>query len=471
MSHCRLACAVALVFAGAAAVGARGEEAAPQEKSSATPASAAVPQNSKAAAAEEDGEPPLAPAEAGTAEADAASKSRGLNLRDYGISGSLRGALWSSNRRLDNEHGVGVASAWIKLDRKLNKAWGVFAEGYLSAENVFDDAKSTNRLREAYAEARFGQWDFRLGKQIVAWGRADRLNPTDNLTPRDFTLLAPEIDEDRFGSLAAKAMWNFTPHTSITAVWIPEFRPHVFAVNEAPGFAIRENIPSGSNQWAIKLDQSGKDIDWSVSYFEGYDLNADLRLASATPTLMQIALDHNKVKVLGFDAATSRGAYRFALEAAYTRTEDARGRDPYVKNPFFYSVFGVERTFGDNLTLINQLFWRKVEHYNDPADQLDPVVRTVAEQQGIANLQYDRQTYGISTRIGKKWWNETLEGELAGVLLLSRTGYLLRPKFTYAYSDALKLIGGYEYYGGSDKTSYGRLAGNKALFLEARYFF
>jgi hypothetical protein len=471
MGSYRLACAVALVFAGTTVIGARGEDPPLQKKSSAAPASTSVPQKSKAAARAEDDEPPLAPPAPGAARAGAADKSGELNLRDYGISGSLRGALWSSNRRLDNEHGVGVASAWLKFDRKLNKAWGVFAEGYLSAENIFDESKSTNRLREAYAEARFGQWDFRLGKQIIAWGRADRLNPTDNLTPRDFTLLAPEIDEDRFGSLAAKAMWNFTPHTSLTAVWIPEFRPHVFAVNEAPGLAIRENIPGGSNQWAMKLDQSGKDIDWSVSYFEGYDLNADLRLVSATPVLTQIALDHNRVKVLGFDAATSRGAYRFALEAAYTRTDDPHGRDPYVKNPFFYGVFGVERTFGDNLTLINQFFWRKVEHYNDPADQSDPVVRAVAQQQGIANLQYDRQTYGLSTRIGKKWWNETLEGELAGAVLLSRTGYLLRPKLTYAYSDALKLIGGYEYYGGSDKTSYGRLAPNKALFLEARYFF
>jgi hypothetical protein len=423
---------------------------------------------------EPDDEPALAPAERGGAGKQPATQGVGGvsdMLHDLGLSGSLRGALWSSNRRFDDDHAVGVAGLWAKFDRKIRPGLGVFAEGYLTAENIFDHSQNTNRLREAYVDARWGQWDFRLGKQIVAWGRADRLNPTDNLTPRDFRLLVPEVDEDRFGSLAAKTVWNFTSSMSLTGVWLPDFQPNVFAIPPSPGVSIGEKVPGGSKQWALKLDQSGKAIDWSVSYFEGFDLNPDLKLIANSPTLTQLEFDHNRVKVLGFDAATSRGAYRFAVEGAYTRTEDPSGTNPYVKNPFFYGVFGVERTFGDNLTLIVQAFARQVEHFKDPNDVLDPAVRAVAIQQGLINSQYDKRTYGLSARIGKKWFNETLEGEFAGALLLNRTGYVLRPKLTYAYSDAIKFIGGVEYYGGSDKTSYGRLEQNRALFFEARYFF
>ena len=71
----------------------------------------------------------------------------------------------------------------------------------------------------------------------------------------------------------------------------------------------------------------------------------------------------------------------------------------------------------------------------------------------------------------KKWFNETLEGELAGSLLLNRSGYLVRPKLVYATSDSIKLIGGIEYFGGSDKTSYGRQYKNRGVFAELRYCF
>ena len=77
----------------------------------------------------------------------------------------------------------------------------------------------------------------------------------------------------------------------------------------------------------------------------------------------------------------------------------------------------------------------------------------------------------MSLRIAKKWFNETLEGEIAGAALLTRHGYSLRPRVTYLYSDSIKFIAGYEYFRGSDKTIYGLLEKNKTLFAEVRYFF
>ncbi len=45
-------------------------------------------------------------------------------------------------------------------------------------------------LWEAYAELYsfvFDKLDFRIGKQRIAWGTADKINPTDNLNPDDFS--------------------------------------------------------------------------------------------------------------------------------------------------------------------------------------------------------------------------------------------------------------------------------------------
>ncbi len=392
-------------------------------------------------------------------------------MHALGLSGSLRGGFWSSNRRLDDESNISVASAWLKLDKKLSNGIGLYAEGYLANEDVFGDQRDVSRLREAYFEGRQGQFDYRIGKQTIAWGRADRLNPTDTLTPRDFSLLAPDVDEDRFGALAGKAMWNINASTNLTGVWLPEFRPNVVALPARPGIGYSENVPTSSRTWAIKLDQSGGTIDWSVSYFDGFDLAADISRGSVNGGTTTINLRHNRLKVFGGDVATSRGDYRYAFEAAYARTEDPDGVDPAIKNPFFYGVFGIERDFGNNLDVIVQVFMRRVQSYSAPEDIADPAARAVAIQQAVSNNQYDRNQEGVSARIAKKWFNETLEGELAAVLLLNRTGYSVRPKVTYAVSDTLKVMSGFEYFHGSDKTSYGVLEKNQGVFAELRYFF
>jgi hypothetical protein len=220
-------------------------------------------------------------------------------------------------------------------------------------------------------------------------------------------------------------------------------------------------VPSSNRQWALKLDQSGKELDWSVSYFDGYDLSGDLSAARV--------LQHYRTQVIGVDAATTRGAYRFAVESAFTRTEDSAGTNEFIKNPFLYTVLGVERDFGDNTSGIVQIFNRTVSNYSQPSSAA-PIAQ-LARLHAIFANQLDRTQNGVSVRIAKKWWNETLETELAGVSLLDRFGYSVRPRMTYLWSDQVKILSGYEYYQGSSDTLYGLLHKNSLFFVEMRYFY
>jgi len=362
-------------------------------------------------------------------------------LNELGITGSLRAAYWSSNRLLDNESDIGVASTWLKLDQWVGPV-GIFAEGYFTNEDIFGAQYNASRLREAYLDVPTDAWDIRIGNQIIAWGRADRFNPTDNLTPRDFTLLV--------------------------GVWLPEFEPNVLPPAAPSGITAVRRIPNSHRQWALKLDQSGAKVDWSVSYFDGFNLNPDL---SPGDTAGAIFLDYNRTNVFGIDAATTRGSYRFALEAAYTRTIDPDGTNPFVRNPFFYGVAGIERSFSDDLSVIVQGYYRKVENYSDPEQISDPALRALAVQQAILSAQYDPDQYGLSLRIGKQWLNQALEGEIGALVRLDRSAYTLRPKLAYAVNDQLSLIIGAEYSVGSDKTIFRELERNNGVFTEARYFF
>ena len=389
--------------------------------------------------------PPMSPEEAAATTAHPIK----AQLSQLGVTGSFRTGYWSSNRLYDDVSGVGTASAWLKLEKKLDNGIGVFAEGYSAREDFRTDGNTRSSMREIYVETRQGDLDFRVGRQIIAWGRTDRLNPTDNLTPRDARLMAADIDEDRFGSLAAKASWNLTANDSLTLVLLPEFQ-----ANKSYS-KYTEVIPTANNQWAIKYDQSGKAIDWSVSYYDGYDLSPDLSAS--------YVYEHYRTKVLGMDIATTIGSNRFALESAYTQTQDMNGTNEYIKNPFLYTVIGVEHDFGNNTSGIVQIFNRHVYNYTTPtADGL---------YHAIFSSQLDRNQDGISIRIAKKWLNETLETELAGSTLLERNGYSLRPRVTYLWSDSIKLLAGYEYYEGNSNTYYGYLKKNNTLFMELRYFY
>jgi hypothetical protein len=85
--------------------------------------------------------------------------------------------------------------------------------------------------------------------------------------------------------------------------------------------------------------------------------------------------------------------------------------------------------------------------------------------------QRDQVQHGASLRVSYKWFNETLEGELAGMLSFTRLDFALRPKLTYAFTDRWKGLAGADIFLGSKNVFFGRLSENSAAYVELRYSF
>ena len=230
-----------------------------------------------------------------------------------------------------------------------------------------------------------------------------------------------------------------------------------------------EQVPDGG-QGALKLDRSGGEVDWSVSYFNGYDLNPDLKIGASGPSGTNLILQHRRIRVLGADGATVVGRYGLRAEAAYTWTEDAGG-DPLVKQPFLYAVLGGDRTYYDNFNVNLQYYFRRVTNYSDPQSIADPLLRGIALQGAITSNQMDRFQHGLTMRISNKWLNETLEGEIAGVVSMTYRDYALKPKLVYAFNDLLKGTFGMDIYRGASDTLFGRMRDNTSAFAELKYSF
>ncbi|CAH1906039.1 conserved hypothetical protein [Candidatus Nitrotoga sp. HW29] len=385
------------------------------------------------------------------------------------LSGSIRAGYFSSSRKLDGKNDLGTSSIWLKATQNIGENVSVVAQGWIRNDETFRADADSKKLQEGYIKFSTENVDYRIGRQIIVWGRADRLNPTDNLTPRNFTLLTAEEDDQRLGSLAAKITYH-SHENSLTAIWLPGMDPHIFPVATTPGIFFTQHIPH-TNRIALKFDHSGGNVDWSASYYSGLDLTPDIAIGATTLSGTNIIFDHNRIHVLGMDAATVIGRYGLRAEAAYTWTANTGENDFLVKKPFLYMVMGGDRTFLDYLNINIQYYLRHVTNYSDPQAITDPLLRPVAIQTGALWNQFSRSQHGVSIRISNKWFNETLEGEIAAVGSFGQSNYFIRPKLVYAFSDNVKGSLGLDIYRGDNNTFFGRLRDNSLLFAEMKYGF
>jgi hypothetical protein len=338
-------------------------------------------------------------------------------------------------------------------------------------DDLFREQATAGKLREAYLDLRLGPVDLRIGRQIIAWGRADRINPTDTLTPRDFTLLVPEDADQRFGTTGIRA----TAHVagmSLTGVLLPTFAPNIVPIRRPPPpSTLQEHVPGDPVlQGAFKIERTGGRVDWSASYFDGFDLFPDLQIAGLRPSGVDLVLSHHRIRVVGADAAAAVGPYTVRGEAAYTFTEHSR-RGDQIKSPFLFLVFGADRTLPGGVYVNLQYLLRVVADFQRPADVEDPVRRGVAVAQALVNDQLDPVKHAFALRVATTWLNETLSGEIGAIVSATRGDYAVRPKVTYALTDRVKLTAGADFFRGETPSFFGRLRDTSTAYLEVRWGF
>jgi hypothetical protein len=394
-------------------------------------------------------------------------------LKDaLGLSGSVRMADFSKDRSFSGQTGYAVGSIWATATPQ--EFWGIktYFDGRAQGQDLARSAGLSWEVREGYAQISLGKLDLRVGRQITVWGRADKVNPTDSWSTRDFALLVPEDDDQRLGIASLQATWNAGPYRAI-ALWQPEWRDPVLPIPPLPpGISVRNVAPAGpARQWGIKLDHSGEGTDWSVSLAQSIDRTPDLTVLPGSPQGLPLGLTYRPVTVVGADAALPIGKYGLRAEVAYTRTHDRDGTDPLTKNRNVFAVVGVERTFDGVLNINAQYLYRRTFDFVPLSFISNPNTRLLAEQVGLLSNQLAPDMHGASLRINYKAWNETLESEVAAVGWFKKGDSAIRPKVTYAFTDHLKGIVGGEIYHGPPQSFFGRLSRTSTAYAEFQFGF
>lgn len=202
-------------------------------------------------------------------------------------------------------------------------------------------------LREAYLDVYtfpLKNTDLRVGKQRIAWGTADKLNPTDNLNPYDFTDLL------KFGEKIptnALKLTTYLGDTTLTSVVVPVFTPSVTPVTYNTSLAgyLTKLVPTGltltmvesgvvlpeskvsNSMYALKLARNILGYDMSLSYFNGYDsvpnvANMTLTMVSTTQVTGLIIQNYPKIQVIGYDLAGSFRGIGLWAEFAFFKPDN-----------------------------------------------------------------------------------------------------------------------------------------------------
>ena len=392
---------------------------------------------------------------------------------DGWITGSTRFNYFHSDNHLNDTTGFPGTTVELKLEPALGDNLNAKFEVRGTNPNLANHGTAVVSLTEGYITWQAETFRARLGKQIVAWGRTDGINPTDNLTPRDYVLLLPFEEDQRFGTPALTVDRPLNDEFSLAFFTTPFFEPskiplqqdQAVFVEQKPGHKLSDS------EFGVRLNRAGGHIDWSASYFHGYSLFPDFRPAGFTATLPILSLNYPKMDVFGTDFSFNLGRYGVRGEVAYHRITEKNNNDPFLRKPYLYYVIGADRTFFDTFNINLQWFGRFVQNYRNPESISDTTERTVAVLNATLNGQQDKYSDGLTARISKTWLNETLKAELLAVVHRTRHNWYLRPLLTYDANDHVKLSIGATIYRGIDDTFFGRLKKNQGAFVELRYTF
>lgn len=383
--------------------------------------------------------------------------------------GECRAGYWSSSRDLDDNTGVAKGTCFVNWKHAFHERWRVNLGSRLGVRDAGGTRGGRNRLREAYLETDAGPLRLRLGRQLIAWGRADRINPTDNLSPRDYTALAPEDEEQRIGIDALAANYRLGDSLELAAVLVPEFEPHRTPQGSLPSNRAVAPAPDGG-EWAFKLEKSGGAWDGSVSYYDGYDRFVRYGAALPRPATLVFSGAHERMRTVGADFSTTALGWgvrgEFAAGSFSPACTGCGGATRSVRR----LVLGVDRDIGDSANLNLQAFAIRRSGYAETAG-LPAQLRVAGLAINRLNSEFGAHEHGLSLRVYERYWNDRLKAELGAIVDLSGHSGLVRPRVSYSVSDAVKLTAGLDYFHGDAQSFFGARARNRLGFFELAFVF
>jgi len=362
-------------------------------------------------------------------------------------------------------------------------------------------------IREAYFDVYdflISGLDLRVGRQRIAWGTADRLNPTDNLNPYD---LEDIWDFGRhLGSNSLKLSYYLNDFT-FSGVFIPTFTPSL-APDESliqafmpeinfPSTIVNNNsilnlkynnmtdslmVPSRSINntiFGLKIEIPISTFNTSISYMYGRDVlpapqNTTIKPVSLIGDTLKIdilsQIVYPRMKVIGADLAGSLWNIGVWAEAALFMPEK-------ITNTTSMSMAGNILMQTDSVTVDNKPYIKVAAGFDYTFSNgwylNTQYLHGFIHEKGKELTDY----YVVSLRCPLFRNKITLSPANACLQikdykdLQNNYAFVFMPEISYQGIDNVNFIMGLRLIEGSNKTAFGKLRNNDEVFMKLKYSF
>ena len=367
----------------------------------------------------------------------------------------------------------------LNVSTPAGKEFGFYTSTRLR-DDLSDNTRTGVTLKEAYAKLRKSWLDLKVGKQVMEWGQSDKIRPTNNLCPMDYT---DYLDSERLGVVAVNATVDLDSLGRLQAIFIPVFTPTLLPGSQSrwhldqgqmaamqmasryPGMKagvslLPDQTPKadiGAAQWGVQYSLSLWGFDFDVNYLYGYSFLPEV-LLSAAPVARDslsatIAKHYYRQQVAGGSLSRVMGQYACRVECAEFWPDGLNASHSY----FRYSV-GLDRTFYDivgrsNLMLLAQ--WMDEVDDND-VDYSNYDINHLFRQSLMARASLDCGMY--------------LNVAVQGIYSFYCDNYYVQPAVEYHIGDGLNAYCRVDLMGGKDGGFYAYY-GIKRLQAGLRYDF
>lgn len=330
-------------------------------------------------------------------------------------------------------------------------------------------------LREAYLDLYFDNFDMRIGKQQIIWGKAEGVFITDVISPKDLReFLLPDFDEIRTGVTSLKLNYHSGMHT-FEGVWVPTFTPTQMPDAESiwypeMSFPINPVWDYSTSQKALTLDNSELFLRYSLMasafdlelvggsfFYDDPSLHMSRQINPSTMQLTGLTVrpDYHRVEMGGGSFSIPLGDLVVRGEGAYYQgrnfqTSSINSMDATIEKDYLHYMAGIDYTLA-GVKLSAQLIQENILEYED----------------GILNDEIET----TMTFLAKKdFFREKLWVELFAYVGFNNEDALVRPKVSYAFADGFDLQLGANVFTGT-QGRFGQYDNNDMVYFKAKYSF
>jgi len=399
------------------------------------------------------------------------------NETAYFVSGEKR--LDKVQNRLDLIPEVRLTDQWEFRGRILSwydAAMDIEASNATDLTPAIQKYYRTYReIKEAYLLYGADDYDLRLGKQQVVWGKTDGLRLLDIVNPLDMReFMLDDFLDSRVGVVAARLNYyaylgdsehefefliipdakvaTFAPTGSRWSYTIPTppagIKPVIHSANE-PSWSIA-NTEFGT-AWRSNLD--GWDV--SLNWFYGWKDTPVLK-KNLVGTNMDITPSYMKMHTVGGSFSNAFGATVLRGEVAVNINEKMNGNGvtlatSVTEHTTWNVALGLDYN-KNNWRISPQLFIRYLPTWD----------ATVAE---------DKSSGFISLMISTDYLNDKLKSEVIALLNWADGSWMLRPKVSYEFTDQVSAKIGLDVFAGNKTGFFGQFDDNDRVYTEVEYTF